>query len=253
MTAARDRGTARSRSTRSLPRSSRRCSPRRTRGSGPTAASTGYEVRQALGYRRGRLRLELGAAIARRSWRAARAAHPTRRRRVRGASTITQQLAKNLYLSPVAESAPEAQGGGHRLPAGAGARQGPDPRALPQRGGAGRRGVGRGGGEPALLPDAGPPAHAHAGRRARRHAAVPAELQPGLPAAADAAAAGPDPAADAGERVEVPKVRGGADPAAGRQHHVDAGDRFAAGFAAGAGGDAVGAGRESRPRDTVAP
>ena len=56
------------------------------------------EMRKAVGYRRDsfaiaspRDRQDLAAAL-RKSWR--------RRDRVRGASTITQQLAKNLYLSP---------------------------------------------------------------------------------------------------------------------------------------------------------
>ena len=57
-----------------------------------------YEVRQALGYRRGRFawdsardRAELGRVLGS-SW--------ARREALRGASTITQQVAKNLYLSP---------------------------------------------------------------------------------------------------------------------------------------------------------
>ena len=56
------------------------------------------EVRQALGYRGTRFEwgsardwLELGRAVA---------TAPARRDPVRGASTITQQLAKNLYFSP---------------------------------------------------------------------------------------------------------------------------------------------------------
>ena len=56
------------------------------------------EIREALGYRRDEFtwsnakdRAELGRVL-RRAW--------ARRDRIRGASTITQQLAKNLYLSP---------------------------------------------------------------------------------------------------------------------------------------------------------
>jgi monofunctional biosynthetic peptidoglycan transglycosylase len=56
------------------------------------------EIREALGYRRDEFhwsnpkdRAELGRVLGR-AW--------ARRDRIRGASTITQQLAKNLYLSP---------------------------------------------------------------------------------------------------------------------------------------------------------
>ena len=142
---------ARFRSTPSVRRSSRRCSPRRTRGSGSTAASTGSRCgrRWAIGaggfdWSRRRDRAELRRAVSGASERRAGDAgrqhdHPAARQ-------------ESLSL-PLAESAAQAQGGGHRLPAGARARQGPDPRALSQRGGAGSRGVGRGGGEPAVLPD----------------------------------------------------------------------------------------------------
>ncbi len=56
------------------------------------------EVRKALGYRRTRFDWSEGADRAE-LWRALRLA-PARRSALRGASTITQQLAKNLYLSP---------------------------------------------------------------------------------------------------------------------------------------------------------
>lgn len=56
------------------------------------------EVRKAVGYRR--TRFDWGAETDRSElWRALRHA-PGRRKALRGASTITQQLAKNLYLSP---------------------------------------------------------------------------------------------------------------------------------------------------------
>ena len=42
----------------------------------------------------------------------------------RGASTITQQLAKNLYLSPSRESAAQGEGADHHAPARGGAAQG---------------------------------------------------------------------------------------------------------------------------------
>ena len=56
-----------------------------------------YEVRRALGYRRGRF--EWGSSRDRGDlWRALGSV-PGRREALRGASTITQQVAKNLYLS----------------------------------------------------------------------------------------------------------------------------------------------------------
>jgi monofunctional biosynthetic peptidoglycan transglycosylase len=56
-----------------------------------------YEVRHALGYRRGGF--EWSSAPDRAAvWRAL-GAIPTRKEALRGASTITQQVAKNLYLS----------------------------------------------------------------------------------------------------------------------------------------------------------
>jgi monofunctional biosynthetic peptidoglycan transglycosylase len=57
-----------------------------------------YEVRAALGYRRRGFSWSSSADRAE-LWRAVRQAG-NRRQAIRGASTITQQLAKNLYLSP---------------------------------------------------------------------------------------------------------------------------------------------------------
>jgi monofunctional biosynthetic peptidoglycan transglycosylase len=57
-----------------------------------------YEVRHALGYRRGGFAWTSGRDRAE-LWRALGGV-PERKDALRGASTITQQLAKNLYLSP---------------------------------------------------------------------------------------------------------------------------------------------------------
>ena len=57
-----------------------------------------YEVRHALGYRRGRFEWT-SPADRQALWRALGSV-PRRREALRGASTITQQVAKNLYLSP---------------------------------------------------------------------------------------------------------------------------------------------------------
>ena len=56
------------------------------------------EVRKALGYRR--TRFDWGSAADRAELRRAVSQARSRRQAMRGASTITQQLAKNLYLSP---------------------------------------------------------------------------------------------------------------------------------------------------------
>ena len=53
-------------------------------------------------------------------------------RRPVGASTITQQVAKNFLLEQRGQPAAQDQGGDPRLPHRAGLQQGPDPRALPQ-------------------------------------------------------------------------------------------------------------------------
>ena len=68
----------------------------------------------------------------------------------RGASTITQQLAKNLWLSPSRNPLAQAQGSHPHLAARARAAQAPHPRP-PERGGVRPRRLRRGRGEPALL------------------------------------------------------------------------------------------------------
>jgi len=57
-----------------------------------------YEVRKALGYRRGNFDWSSAGDVKELVWALAQASN--RREATRGASTITQQLAKNLYLSP---------------------------------------------------------------------------------------------------------------------------------------------------------
>jgi monofunctional biosynthetic peptidoglycan transglycosylase len=57
-----------------------------------------YEVRKALGYRRGGFEWSSGGDLKELAWALRQSGN--RREATRGASTITQQLAKNLYLSP---------------------------------------------------------------------------------------------------------------------------------------------------------
>ena len=73
----------------------------------------------------------------------------------RGASTITQQLAKNLYLSPSRNPDPQAEGAVDHAPARGGADQAPHSRDLPQRHRVGRRHLRRRGGVARLLRQAG--------------------------------------------------------------------------------------------------
>ena len=205
-------------------RSRRRCARPSTTGEDARFWTHGgidyQEVRHALGYRRTRF-----------AWDSARDRQELRRVlgdgwQPAGGAPWGQHHHPAGGQEPVplalAESAPEAEGGGHRVAAGAGPRQAADPRALPQHRRAGRRDLGRRGGEPAVLQPVGPPAHRDPGRRARGHAAVPAQVQPRLSAQPHAAAPGPDPPAHARRADRGAAGRGGAAAAAGRHDPVDA-------------------------------
>ena len=103
------------------------------------------------------------------------------RRLVRGASTITQQLAKNLYLSPSSNPMRKFRELiiARRLEAEL--EQGADPRDLPERDRMGRRHLRRRGGRAHLLWRAGGGARAVAGGAARRRDHQPAPAEPGRP------------------------------------------------------------------------
>ena len=73
------------------------------------------------------------------------------KKRPEGASTITQQVAKNFLLSSRAEARPQAQGSDPGDSHRARLFEGQDPRALPQRDLPGYRLLRRGGGRPQLL------------------------------------------------------------------------------------------------------
>ena len=77
----------------------------------------------------------------------------SRRRYARGASTITQQLAKNLYLGTEKSLLRKAREALLTVEAGAAPRQAAHPGALPQRGRVGRRRLRRRGRRPAPLRD----------------------------------------------------------------------------------------------------
>ena len=97
-------------------------------------------------------RLRLGRA------RGGRPPRPRQRGRyARGASTITQQLAKNLCARHREEPAAQGPGGAADRPAGAAPRQAADPGALPQRGRVGRRRLRRRGRRPPPLRRPAPP------------------------------------------------------------------------------------------------
>ena len=74
---------------------------------------------------------------------------------MRGASTITQQLAKNLYLVAVEEPAAQAARADHRAPSRSGAEEGAHPRAVSQSDRVGRRHLRRRGGGARVFRDVG--------------------------------------------------------------------------------------------------
>ena len=130
----------------------------------------------------------------------------------------------------VAQSAPQAQGGGDGCVARARAAQGPHPRAVSQRGGVGAGDLGGGRCKPGLLrrPRRGP--RRAAGGGPRRHATASPRVQSHVPGRPDGGAPQPHP---------------GALPRGGRLHPARSrGNRFASG--AGGGGAAA---RVAQDRD----
>jgi len=124
----------------------------------------------------------------------------------RGASTITQQLAKNLWLSPTPQSPAQAQGGRAHAPARAPPPEAPHPRALSQRWSSSGPGSGLRERRPALLREAGvEPGRARGGPSSRPPCRA-LDLAPGPAAAATPAtssASSPACAAPPGFRREL--------------------------------------------------
>jgi hypothetical protein len=157
---------------------------------------------------------------------------------------------------PLTRTQPPAQGqgGGHRLPAGARARQEAHPGAVSECGGAGARRVGRGGGEPQVLRALRRAAHREPGGGPGGDSPLSPAIQPQVQAGAHAPAPGFDHQADAGRAGGGAEGGGRAGAGAGRHDSVDAGAGFPAGQHAGAGGDVGGHGsRPNLPTSTASP
>ena len=120
---------------------------------------------------------------------------------VEGGSTITQQLAKVLFLTPGPELLPQGQGGPARVRAREALLEGPPPRALPEPGLHGPRRLRRRGGGADVLRQVGPGPHAARGGDARRAAALAGQLLALRAPRAGAAAAGDRGRPPAGARV----------------------------------------------------
>ena len=140
----------------------------------------------------------------------------SRRAKLRGASTITQQLAKNLYLSPDRNPLRKVKEGVTAYRLEAALEQAPVDGALPERGGVRARTSG-GRRRPASSTFSDPASRLSPGPGglAGRHAALPALVQSRLPHRPDALAPRPDPPPDArrGDRGAARKrARGDAPP-----------------------------------------
>ncbi len=96
----------------------------------------------------------------------------------RGGSTITQQLAKNLYFGTQQDARPQGSRARGDALDGGGPLEGPHPRAVPQPDRVGRRRLRVRGGRATLVRQARLGPVADRGRRARRHDPEPAPPQP---------------------------------------------------------------------------